>query len=633
MIKIGNSILLFLFCSFIFLKAQADVSVVSTVDRTEMGVGDTFTVTISVTSTESVDVGEPRIPNLDEFELVNSWNSSSTSTKLIQGPGGMQFESVRRYDFSYMLTPLKAGNISIPAFEVVVDGKVHYTKPILLSVSEEGSGAAQAPQGFPGGTMLDEADEIFNQLLQRRGVPKNPPAHRNLPKNHKEAFFVQVEIDKLEVYEGEQITVSWYIYTRGNILTLDRLKFPDLKGFWKEIIEEVPALNFTQEVVNGVPYRKALLASHALFPIKAGTAVVDEYKIKAQVQLPTNPYGAFGFGPAYSYSRSSDRVPIKVKPLPVEGRPSDFAGAVGQFEIKAAIEGKEFKVNQPLTMRIRFEGSGNAKLIELPNLNLPAGVEMFDSKFDSKFFKNGRSYKEFEVLLIPRQEGMLKIPPMSFSMFDPKTNKYIQKSTSGFELNIEPGDGHSPLLADQPLTGSAVSQVQNTLPPVITSYNSQSSSAVPMLGGGLWMLLYAIVIGGLGLRARWVLAEKAKKRDLRKELNKRIGLAFNFASKNDYRAVGTTMTNSFYIILGEIAGLGGAANEIYKILDMSPPSIRRELGEKIMKLSEKFQILSFAPEEVLGDLKNPQNLKSAISESEKLLLKAIELSDTVEPSS
>jgi hypothetical protein len=476
--------------------AHAAVSVQSLVDRNDMGIGDTLTLSVSVQSSESVEVTEPRVPNLNGFELVNTWSSSSTSSKLVQGQGGMQFETVRRQDFNYMLTPKKQGTVTIPGFEVVVDGKTYATKPISIRVSGQGSGAAQPPPGFPPQDQMDEAEELFNQLLQRRGglLPPEPPTSKTLPKNTNEAFFILCEVDKTDVYEGEQIVVNWYIYTRGNLLSLDRLKFPDLKGFWKEIIEEVPALNFTQEIVNGVPYRKALLASHALFPIRPGQAVIDEYKIKAQVQLPTSPFGAFGFGKPYSYQRASDRIKINVKPLPLEGKPNNFSGAVGQFEVRTQVDGNQFPVNQPFSFKVRFEGSGNAKLIELPNLGLPETIETYDTKSEAKFFKNGKSYKEFEVLLIPRQEGEITLPAMSFSVFDPQQKKYVTKTTEAIPLKIVANpNGNAGTMPSSPLTQkeSAVPEKKNQLPNILMSWEASRSSPVSGKSAWLWVLVFA----------------------------------------------------------------------------------------------------------------------------------------------
>lgn len=258
---------LFILLMMVSVIARGSVKVQAYADRKEMGMGDTLTITVSVQSTESVEISEPETPDLKGFQIVNSWTSSSTASRLVQGPKGMEFETQKSVDYHYMVTPTQIGLLMVPPFEVRVDGKDYRTPGFQIKVSKEGSGAAQVPQmpGVPDD--LDEAEQIFNQLLQRRGgqVPKA----QAVPKNPNEAFFIQLDLDKTEVFEGEQITANWFFYTRGNVMALDRLKFPDLKGFWKEIIEEVPALNFTQEVINGVPYRRGTFGKPCTFSDQA----------------------------------------------------------------------------------------------------------------------------------------------------------------------------------------------------------------------------------------------------------------------------------------------------------------------------------------------------------------------------
>lgn len=626
------SLIYFLMSFLLSFSVSAAVVVEATVDRREMGLGDTVNLSVSVQSSESVEVQEPRVPQLAGFDLVNAWNSSGVSTKLVQGQGGMQFQTVRRQDFNYVLTPQKDGTLTIPGFEVVVDGKTYNTKPIQMKIARQGSGAAQPPAGMPGFDEMDEAEEMFNQLMQRRGggaLPK--PSARNLPVNPNEAFFIQSEIDKTDVYEGEQIVVSWYIYTRGNILSLDRLKFPDLKGFWKEIIEEVPALNFTPEIVNGVAYRKALLASHALFPIKPGTSVIDEYKIKAQVQLPTSPFGAFGMGKAYTYQRSSERVKITVRPLPTEGKPADFSGAVGQFDVRAQVEGSQFPVNQPFSLKVRFEGQGNAKLIELPNLQLPAGIEVYDTKSDAKYFKNGRSYKEFEVLIIPRQEGNVQIPAMSFSMFDPVQRKYVSKKTESISVKVIPNPGGANNVGSS-LPGSAPKPAapeakKDTLPDVLVSWDYSERDGFATGKMALWSLIYLAIALVLGWKARKEFGWGERGRDLKQEMQKRMKKVNGAIDQGDWRKAGTEMANVIYHVLGDLSEMGGASVEITKLLDQVPPSLRREAGTELARLIELTQILSFAPDSVIGKLKDPAELKKSAQEVEKVLLRSIALAE------
>ena len=663
MTKIGSHFCLILLVAAFAVPAWAKVNVQALVDRNEMSVGDSFTLTVSVSSDESVDVQEPRAPDLEGFELLNSWQSSSTSQRLVNGSGGMQFEVQRRKDFNYLLAPRKKGTYSVGAFEVVVDGKVYNTQPITLSVGDAGTGGGanrggsrgqqlrrQLP-GFgniPGQDILDEMDraeeELFNQLLQRRqggGLPNGgmrpqaEPQYRSLPTNPNEAFFIQVEVDKTEVYEGEQVTASWYIYTRGQMESLDRLKFPDLKGFWKEIIEEVPSIQFSEEIINGVVYKKALLASHALFPIKAGTAVIDEYKIKSRVRVPTQSFGGFGFGQAYEYTKSSQRVKINVKPLPNENRPKDFSGAVGQFDVHASAEGQNFLVNQPFSLKVRFEGNGNAKLIELPAIEWPKTVEVYDIKSDAKFFKNGRSFKEFEVLLIPRQEGELKIPSISVGTFDPQTKKYVNRQTQEITLRIEPnpnapsgavgsvnavpagGGTKTPGAPAKPnmLSGTV-------LPDLILSWERPDRFNIASTPG-FWGGVYGLVALFLVWRSKVELGWGRRRQNLRDLVAKRYKKLDALVKKNDYRGVGAEMMNIFNLVLGSISAQEAAGLDLENMLGRIPPSLRREHGEAITKKYEIFQVMSFAPENMLGTYKEPSTVQKQVSEAKDLLQKLI----------
>lgn len=644
MIKTGN---LFTFlCLFFFsLSVSAATTVQSGADRTELATGETFNVTVSVVSTEDVNIQEPRIPELDGFELLNNFQATAVSQKLVQTSSGMKFETQRRKEFTYTLTPTKTGNLSVSSFEVVVDGKVYRTKPILIQVGQGNNGTSAGrsrpqrphlPPGFddPFEAMDQAEEEIFNQLLRQRqrmmqqlpggggAIPDTSipdAAFRSLPNNPNEAFFISVEVDKTQVYEGEQVTANWYIYTRGQMETLDRLKFPNLRGFWKEIIEEVPSIQFTEEIVNGIPWKKALLASHALFPIKAGTATIDDYKIKSRVRLPTQGFGGL-FGKAYEFTKSSARVPIKVLPLPVEGRPSDFTGAVGQFEVNASVEGQSFPVNQPFSLRVRFEGAGNAKLIDLPAMDLPAGLEQYDTKSESKFFKNGRSYKEFEVLLIPRQEGDITLPELSVSMFDPQDKKYYTKKTQAIPMKIVNNPnapvGASSRLAEADQATKTGKKAQ--LPNPIMHWSPATESSL-LAQPSLWLALYGAADAVLLWKSQKEMGWRRRRRTLKEIVQKRYKKVDNAVHNGEYRKVGAEMTNIFYLVLGELAGSGGASLEMNRLMEMIPPSLRRDYGDAIQKEFEVFQTLSFAPEEMLGSLKEKDELKSHVAKGKKVI--------------
>lgn len=648
--KIGKIFaIIFFFLGILQAEAQQGVVVQATTDREKMEVGDTFTVTVMVQSTESVQVEEPHLPRLSGVELMQQWENTSVQQSLTSTPNGMDWQTTRRNQFHFMFQAKTVGRFSVDSFEVVVNGKIFRTQPVMIEVLPSGQGSQQGvpqPRGRTGGIpnfpgfdedemdLLREQEEIFNQLLQRRLNPGQPqgqggtgggarqqaePEYRSMPTNPNEAFFIQLEVDKKNVYEGEQVTASWYLLTRGQMETLDRVKFPSLKGFWKEIIEENPQIQFVEEVINGVVYRKALLASHALFPIKSGAAIIDEFTVKSRVRMPSQGMGfGFGFGRAYNYTKSSRRLELGVKPLPTQDRPSQFTGAVGNFNVNAQIEGQQFSANQPFTMKVRFEGQGNAKAIDLPRIEWPEGLELYDTKNESRFFKDGTSFKEFEILLIPRKTGVMEIPPIQFAFFNPKTEKYEQKETGGIRLDVT--GVASPNHAEGKNFLGKASEVKRvlSLPPVMEVPMAKGSSSQISLAT-VWGPLYILSLLGL-LGFGWKeLRPQNRSISLRKKLDLHWKKVEKSLADKSARQLGAEIVNAFNLVLSEISSHRGEILEIHKMVEKLNPTLREKYAVNILENYENAQLLSFAPDAVVEQAGHQERLVELAKKSHAIL--------------
>jgi hypothetical protein len=634
-----KSVFLIPFFLISFLSAAfADVDVTSAVDRNSLDPEDTLTFTVSVSSDGELSNAQPTLPPMSDFEILNQWSNQETRSTLITGVNGPEFKTMRSFKYNFMLQPKREGTLSIGATEVVIDGKTYNTKPISIRVGKGLGAQNPQPRGqSPGGIQMppgfeddDEVEDLFSQLLRRRlppgqggpGAPGGPIGSRTLPINPKEAFFIQVDTDKTEAYVGEQVTVSFYLYTRGQIRDLDTLKYPSLTGFWKEDIEIATHLNFSQEIVNGLPYRKALLASFALFPIKDGQATIDSYTAKCTV---LGMDSMSGFGRPYTFTKSSTPIKIKVKPLPVEGRPADFSGAVGDFQVSARVDDNSVVSHQPFTYKIRFEGHGNAKLIELPPFTPPDGMELYDTQKDAKFFTNGTSYQDFNILLIPRREGEFTMPSVTVSVFDPVKKKYVEKATDPIRVIV--GLGQAPVAGGQGVSFDQEKKAaaEANAPPAVLTELKQTRVVSSAQNASIAAVLMVLVALGLLFRARNELGWGQKKKDLARRLRARLARVNAKVQSGDWRSVGVEMTNTVYFILGEISGEGGANVELQKLLLKAPPSIRRELGPQITKQMETFQVLSFAPVEAVGNLKDPAQLRKHVDEMSKLMERAVSL--------
>ncbi len=622
--KIG-SVLFILFLANSLLAATFQVE--GKVDRDQMGIGDSFILNIRITGDEDFEIQEPKVPLVQGLELLNSWaggKQSSSSMSVVNGSA--QFSKTVSQDYNYQFSPQKEGTFTVPIIDIQIKNQNYKTQPIKIDVGEQfrNSGKTRqknAPRGRPSfppglgdedespfGQMPDDEEDLFSQLMKQRQrmfgqLPNRgqgfnggnqPMQSRKLDINMNDAFFVYLDIDKTEVYEGEQVTATWSIYTKGNLESWDRVKFPDLKGFWKEIIEEVPSLQFVTELVNGAVYQKALLASHALFPIKAGTSVIDEFKVKGKVRTQTQ----FGWGTPNEFTKVSKRTTIKVLPLPLEGRTVHFSGAVGTYRISLKTDGDTFPAHQPFSIKVRFEGVGNAKLIDLPAIQWPEGLEIFDTKNDSKFFKDGQSYKEFEILAIPRKEGELKIPAINFSYFDPKQRKYVTQATEEVTLKITPG---------QPQNGPTGTTTSKDAAKPVDAVEPKPQPILELPQGNFVFAEYRLPVYGASavLMSLLALAQFLwGYRSLKKEpgLQKIIESKMNLISaQKDPRRVGSEAVNLIYLLAAYLAGQK-KANQEWTVLVKEVPLKSQATLQKLTFLFDYFQILGFSPEDVMNNL-------------------------------
>lgn len=598
---------------FFTVGAWAKVEVRAFFDREEAVVGDTFTYSISVSSSESVGVEKPELPKVEGLELLNQWSGNETRSSFSNG----KFAVERTQTFNYLFEVNKVGVIKFSPASVTIDGKTVSSNPTEIKVlAQDQRTQSQRRQRQQDPQPGDEVEDLFQMFLQRRGLPgqmQRPGGMGGQAVKPEQAFFVRGVVDKTKVYVGEQITASWYLYTRVQIRDLDTLKYPTLSGFWKEEIEMATRLNFEQEVIDGIPYQRALLVSYALFPIKAGKSKVDSYKARCTVISPT----AFGFGQPYVYTKASPEIPIEVMDLPLEGRPEHFSGAVGTFRVRASLDQTTVPANQPVSLKIRFEGHGNAKRIDLPSVTWPSSLEFYDQKADSKFSRDGSSYKEFEVILIPRETGRFEIPAILTSYFDPDKKAYARIQTEKLTLNVTEGGLAPQAVANKTQSLDEPKETAIVVPSFmnVSQYPGLWAKQFPI---AVWIPAFVLLLLGLSAYA-FVSLRAAPRRNLSNELLKRLKKSKTLANAGDWRAFGVELTNILYQALGELSGHGGAVSNMESLFTTCPVSFRKNEEANLRKIMEKLEILSFAPESAVGSLKDPKELSAVWTEVEKLL--------------
>ena len=385
----------------------------------------TFIINLSIglgfSATASVDKNRCTIDDIIsfkiEFENADSFSNIDISSLIkdftvISGPSqqtSMQWINGKVTNsriMSWSLSPKREGRLVIPRLNVQISGKKSATKEIVVFVSQ-----SQKKE-----TDLD--------------------------------VFISAEINKESVYIGEQITLTYSIYRRVEC-SIEPFEIPKFPGFWSEELFRPNQIKFKNIAINGVQYQKGILYKVALFPISGKELEIEPLSLKIQKQKKKKRRGRDPFFDPFFDSfftetetkilRSKKRE-IFIKDYP-KSRPIGFTGAVGDFKISTATDTDSINVNEAITFRVIVEGTGNMGLFTIPKMSFADDIDQFPPKenFEKNVFRDELSGKMiWEYILVPRVSGKLSIPPISFTFFNPKIEKWQKlssKPTSVFVKN------------------------------------------------------------------------------------------------------------------------------------------------------------------------------------------------------
>lgn len=382
---------------FAALAAAQDVEVKIKAPN-KVKAGEPFRISVSVNA-QNARLSDPQ---LNDFQCYG--RSTSSSMQMINGD-----ITVERA-FIYTLVAEKEGTFTINPVTAEVGGKSYKSNSVTITVEKGESNVAQNSQ----------------QQMYEPQNNSDAPA----PTNSGD-LFVDVVTNKSDVYVGEQIILSSYLYSRYDIRDFEDAKFPKFSGFWAKDISNPKNITFDRKRVNNQVYLYAPWQKKALFPQKAGTLEIDPYTINCIVR------DSWGFRTARLVATSKVKQ-IKVKPLP-EGKPANFGGAVGNFTISMSSDKKEVKLDEPLTVKVTVNGGGNFQLFEAPKVQFPSAFEQFEPKSSENINAGANGItgsKTFSTVVIARQPGEYTIPPVEFSYFDPSSKSYKTVSTKELVLTI-----------------------------------------------------------------------------------------------------------------------------------------------------------------------------------------------------
>jgi hypothetical protein len=364
-------------------------------------------------------------PDMGPFSvLAGPSTSSSTNVSIING------KMTRNYQltYTYVLQANKTGEFAIAPATLEADGKQYTSNELSIEVIEPQEGTSGGQQKSQGQQQKEQSREV---------------------QPDEDELFVRIHLNKQRVFREEPVVATIKLYSKVNISGLENVRFPDFEGFYKQEIETPPLRQLEKENVNGDIYGTGVLRKYLLFPQKSGELEIGSFQVDCIVQKKVQSQSRSIFDDFFgSYKNvrmpvKSDPVGVRVKPLP-SGKPANFSGGVGSFDLEASLDKKQVPTNEGVTFTMKISGRGNLKVLDPPQVNFAPDLEVYDPKVsdDIEVSAGGASgSKTIEYLVIPRHAGDYQIPPVRLSYFDPASDQYRQVSTRPFTLTATPGKG------------------------------------------------------------------------------------------------------------------------------------------------------------------------------------------------
>lgn len=397
---------IFLFLLGLTLYSTAIVAQVqfdAKVSKTRLGINERLRVDFEMNQ----DGDNFRPPNFDNFRVVGGPNQSISNSWI---NGKRSFSKT----YSYFLAPQSRGKITIGQATIEINGETYKTLPVEVEVTA----AVEVPKDG------NNAEYIASENVH-----------------------LIAEVSNSNPYLNEAITVTYKLYVSHDVSITSQwreIDTPKYADFWSQNIDNQNNYKVYEGKYQGQDYRYVILRTTVLYPQKTGKLEIEPLTLDIPIDVQGSRRDFFGrrLMERVNKTISAGKRTIDVKPLPLAGKPDGFNGAVGDFQFEVNTNKTHLNANESLQMDIVVSGKGNLKLFTLPVAKLPNSLEVYEPerKENITTTSNGMQGTITEsYTIVPQNKGTYPINPISFSFFDPKTEKYRTITSKDFTIEVEGG--------------------------------------------------------------------------------------------------------------------------------------------------------------------------------------------------
>ena len=419
-----------IFMVLIFLiSTQAlakDINFEATINRNKVGLGQSLQLDLTFDGAQNIPV--PELSAVEGFQV--RYLGPSTRMSIING------QTSSSVTYVYTLLPTKIGTFKIGPFSFEFNGNTYNSNTLNLEVLET-EALAQ------------------NQSAQ---------AEQSQAKDLNERIFLTLQLKKNKVYLNEMIPVTIKLFV--NKLGVKDIQFPQFNhdGF---SLGEFGTPRQYEEIIGGINFEVIEFES-MIFGIKPGefhlgpATIQCNLIVRKQANRQSSSFDDFfnadvfnnffnGYQ-VYPMNLKSADVLLTVLPLPEQGKPEGFSGALGVFNFQVALSPLEVKVGDPITLKAVITGQGNFNTVNLPGINSGNDFKVYTPQV-----KQDQAAKTFDQVLIPLHALVKEIPAMSFNFFNSQAGVYVTITRGPFPIKvIQPDKAEEFKITDSKPTAAAL---------------------------------------------------------------------------------------------------------------------------------------------------------------------------------
>lgn len=381
-----------LFFSCFVAPLFAQISFEAKANASQIVQGDQVDVTFTLSN---ADMSSFKPPDFKGFENLRSRQGSNFEYR-----NGRMTRAMSR---TYTLQSRRPGKYIIGAATATVKGKKYRTKPIKIEV---------LPPGKKG--------------TRERSIERI---------NNGTAILLRAEVDTTTVWLGQGVELDYTLYTSVSLERINLVNEPDYPGFYAVQVKQF-ADDWRMKMLDEINYKYKPVKRVALFPQKTGLLEIKPMTLQTRLRVE-------GQRRSFYEKVSSPVLKLNVKPLPEAGKPENFSGAIGIYDVRVtAGSNNTISLNEAYTLGMTIYGSGDLKQIQAPELGLnPEDFDIYEPKISEKVYESKGKIsgtKTFEYVFLPKRIGRFQVAP-SFSYFDTELAEYITKTPDTIAFRVVKG--------------------------------------------------------------------------------------------------------------------------------------------------------------------------------------------------